>query len=108
MTQLDLKENEIYHFVLSNSVIIGKFLGESEDFLRISKPYLLLSDGQQLVIIPYLAEILNQELEVLELSKNQLVSKPIEIDKSSSVYTEYVKAATGIEVAGSPKELILG
>ena len=93
------------YFTLSNNVIlIGKVEEETEDSFIVKKPFMIVNNGESVMLIPYMNDLIGQEVDICELNKNQIIS--IIETKNNDLLQTYIKEITGIEVPG--EELILG
>ena len=93
------------YFTLSNNVIlIGKVEKEDSESYVVKKPFMIVSNGESVMLIPYMNDLLGQEIDLCTLNKNQIISI-INADNNELLQT-YIKEITGIEIPG--EQLILG
>jgi len=93
------------YFTLSNNVIlVGKLEKEEDEFYIVKKPYMIVSNGESVMLIPYLEDLLGQEIDFCQLTKNQIIS--IIPAENNDLLQTYIKEITGIETPG--EHLILG
>jgi hypothetical protein len=85
-----------YFLTLSNNaVVIGGIVEEKSDYIKLSKPYLLINDGSQILLIPYLVDIINQNVNEIVFLKSNIINI-IEVQKTKILDT-YLKEITGIQ-----------
>jgi len=84
-----------YILLNNNSIIIGKVSFES-DVIDIEDPYLVQSNGVEVIIVPFLESILKQKIKNFRTSNSNVLST-IPVDKNDILDT-YLKAITDIEL----------
>jgi hypothetical protein len=93
-----------YFLTLSNNVVvIGGILEETPEYLKLSNPYMLVNDGSQVLLIPYLVDIINQKVKEMVFLKTNIINI-VQAENSSKIVQTYIKETTGIE---SDSEIII-
>ena len=96
---------EKYFLTLSNNVIIlGTLVSENDSTFTLGKPYMVVNDGSQVLLIPYLTDIINQETDEMVFLKSNVINV-VKADTNTSLVRKYVETTTGIKAG---EELILG
>ena len=88
----------------NNAVVLGGFVSENSESVTLSKPYLVINDGGQILLLPYLVDVLNQEIENTIFLKSNIINV-IEADSNTSLVRKYTETITGIKTG---EEIILG
>jgi len=84
-----------YILLNNNSIIIGKVSFEG-DILDIEDPYLVQSNGAEVIIVPFLEVILKQKIKNFRTKEyNVLSTIPVE---DNDIKEAYLKAITDIEL----------
>jgi hypothetical protein len=93
-----------YFLTLSNNVVvIGGILEETAEYLKLSNPYMLVNDGSQVLLIPYLVDIINQKVTEMVFLKTNIINI-VQAENNSKIVQTYIKETTGIE---SDSEIII-
>jgi hypothetical protein len=93
-----------FFLTLSNNVVvIGGFVAEDETSITLESPYMIVNNGSEVLLLPYLTDIINQKSEKMIFLKSNIINV-IEAENTSIVKT-YIKEISGIEM---PTEIILG
>ena len=89
--------------VLNNNVILIGGVLDKEDSINIQKPYMVVPEGNQVILIPYLRDILGQNVQEIDiLNSNVLTTIPAE---NNTILQTYLKEISGIETGG---DILLG
>jgi hypothetical protein len=99
LTKLD----KFYLTLSNNVVVIGGFKDESPESITLDNPYMVVNDGNQVLLLPYLTDIINQKSNEMVFLKSNIVNV-IQAENTNLVQT-YIKEITGIEGGG---EILLG
>jgi len=95
---------EKFFITLSNNVVVlGGFKSENSESITLENPYMVVNDGSQVLLLPYLTDIINQKSKEMIFLKSCIINV-IEAENTSLVQT-YIKETTGIETGG---EILLG
>ena len=96
---------EKYFLTLSNNVVVlGTLVSEDENSLKIKSPYMVVNNGTEMLLLPYLQDILNQNIDELVFLKSNVINV-VKADTNTSLVRKYVETTTGIKTG---EELILG
>lgn len=91
-----------YVLLNNNSIIIGKVSFEG-DIVDVEDPYLVQSNGSEVLIFPFLESILKQKIKNFRTNSSNVLST-IPVEKNDIMDT-YIKAITDIEIPN--KEIIV-
>jgi hypothetical protein len=97
-------DNYKYLTLSNNVILIGKLEKEESDFYILKKPYMIVTNGESVMLIPYMADLISQNVDTCKITKNQVISI-IEANNTEILQT-YIKEITGIETPDN--QLILG
>jgi len=84
-----------YILLTNNTILIGKVSFEG-DIIDIEDPYLMQSNGTEVLMFPFLESILKQKLSTFRTNNINVLST-IPVDKNDIMDT-YIKAITNIEI----------
>ena len=95
---------EKFFVTLSNNVVVlGGFKDENPESITLEDPYMVVNDGSQVLLLPYLTDIINQKSKEMVFLKSNIINV-IQAENTKLVQT-YIKETTGIETGG---EILLG
>ena len=89
--------------VLNNNVILIGRISEGKNSVKIQKPYMVVPEGNQVILIPYLRDILGQDVQEIDIQKSNILTT-IQAENNTILQT-YLKEISGIETGG---EILLG
>jgi hypothetical protein len=95
--------NKFFLTLSNNAVIIGGFVSEDESSITLEKPYMVVNNGSEMLLLPYLTDIINQKSDSMIFMKSNILNV-IEAENTKLVQT-YIKEISGIETGG---EILLG
>jgi hypothetical protein len=95
--------NKFFLTLSNNVVIIGGFISEDESSITLEDPYMVVNNGAETLLLPYLTDIINQKSDKMIFLKSNIINV-IEAQNTKLVQT-YVKEISGIETGG---EILLG
>lgn len=84
-----------YALLTNNTILIGKVSFE-DDIVDIEDPYLIQSNGSEVLMFPFLESILKQKLPTFRTNNSNILST-IPVEKNDIMDT-YIKAITDIEI----------
>lgn len=84
-----------YILLTNNTILIGKVSFEG-DIIDIEDPYLMQSNGTEVLMFPFLESILKQKLSTFRTNISNVLST-IPVEKNDIMDT-YIKAITNIEI----------
>jgi hypothetical protein len=96
---------EKFFLTLSNNVVVlGGFKDETPESITLTDPYMVVNDGSQVLLLPYLTDIINQKSPEMVFLKSNIINA-IQADSNTSLVRKYSEEITGIKTGG---EILLG